>query len=137
MCCLTSNLHYTIDMKETNVVIKYPGDRNFEVSLEGDTHGEILENAFEAFNHGSTREHPTLLASRARSLSVNDLVQIDGFWYQCQSVGWTLMEESDVIELEKAVKEHRAYEEHGAWFALSEVMWERRLAKKKEVLHNL
>lgn len=113
-------------MKETKVVIKYPADRNFEVYLEGDTHGEILENAFAAFNHGSTREHPELLASKARSLSVNDLVQIDGFWYQCQSVGWSLMEESDVMELEKAVKEHPYYDLHGAWFALSMVSYERK-----------
>lgn len=135
--CLTSNPPYSNSMKETNVVIKYPAERNFEVSLEGDTHPEILENAFAAFNGGSGREHPEFLASRARSLSVNDLVMIEGAWYQCASFGWTPLTESDVMELEKAVKEHSAYEVHGAWFALSEIMWDRKLAKKKEVLHNL
>ena len=47
------------------------------------------------------------------------------------------MARGDVIELEKAVKEHPVYEEHGAWFALSEIMYEQKLAKKKEVLSNL
>jgi hypothetical protein len=113
-------------MKKTNVVIKYPADRNFEVCLEGDTHPEILENAFAAFNGGSGQEHPEFLASRTRSLSVNDLVQVDGFWYQCESCGWTAVTESDVMELEKAVKEHPYYDQHGAWFALNELAWERK-----------
>lgn len=124
-------------MKETNVVIKYPADRFFNVSMEGDTHPEILENVFAAFNYGSGREHPLFMASRARSFSVNDLVQIDRVWYQCQSMGWKAITESEMIELETAVMKHRAFSERGAWFALSEIMWERRLAKKEEELINL
>lgn len=124
-------------MKQTSVVIKYPAERDFEVYMEGETHEEILENTFAGFNHGSHQEHPTFLAAKVRSLSVNDLVCVGGFWYQCASVGWAPLTESDVIELEKAVKEHPTYEVHGAWFALSEIVYEQKLAKKKEVLSTL
>lgn len=117
--------HHTLDMKQTNVVIKYPADRDIQVLLEGEDHAEILENAFAAFNCGSGREHPQFLASRMRSLAVNDLVQIDGAWYQCKMVGWEAIADEDAQELEKAIKEHASYALHGAYFALSEVMWSR------------
>lgn len=120
-------------MKQTSVVIKYPAERDFEVYMEGETHEEILENTFAGFNHGSSREHPTFLAAKARSLSVNDLVCVGGFWYQCASVGWTPLTESDVIELEKAVKEHPAFAAHGAWFALSEIMFNRKRNKRAQL----
>ena len=117
-------------MKQTNVVIKYPAHRDFQVLLEGEDHAEILENAFAAFNCGSGREHPVFLASDVRSLSVGDVVQIQDTWYQCAPFGWEIIAESDVIELETAVREHPAFAEHGAWAALFEVMWQRKLTTK-------
>lgn len=113
-----------------HVTIKQPGERFVNVYLEGDSVEEILENAFAAFNHGSGQEHELFLASSMRSLSVNDLVRIGTTWYQCESIGWKEVTEQYVDDLEKAVVEHPSYALHGAWFALSELAWERKKALK-------
>ena len=112
----------------TEVIVNYPGDRIVKAKIEGHEPFEVLENTFAAFNHGSGRECLEFLKSKMRSLSVNDLVRIDTTWYQCESVGWKEVTEQYVDDLEKAVIEHPAYTLHGAWFALSELAWERKKA---------
>jgi hypothetical protein len=121
----------------TEVIVNYPGDRIVKAKIEGGDFRawamgmacfEVLENTFAAFNHGSGRECPEFLESKMRSLSVNDLVRIGTTWYQCESIGWKEVTEQYVDDLEKAVVEHPAYALHGAWFALSELAWERKKA---------
>jgi hypothetical protein len=49
----------------------------------------ILNLAFEAFNIGETGVAADYRARRLRSLSVGDVVEIDGRQYRCASLGWT------------------------------------------------
>lgn len=116
-----------------HVTIKYPGDRFVNVHMYGESDMEILEMVFAGFNHGSGQEYEIFLNSKMRSLSVNDLVQVGSQWYQCQSFGWKEITEEEVAELELAVIRHPSYEEHGAWFALSEIMWNRKVKQSSDV----
>lgn len=110
-----------------NVYINYPGDIGISVELEGSNIEEILENAFAAFNSGSGREHPEFSKNRRlRSLSVNDTICIDKEWYQCASIGWEKVTAKYVDELEKEVVSHPMFEEHGPWYALSEIMYSKK-----------
>ena len=90
----------------------------------------ILEEVFGEWNHGSGMESELFMASKKRSLSVNDIVCVNGKYYQCESIGWNEVSMEYVDELESMVSMHPSREVHGAWFALSEVMWNR---KKCEV----
>lgn len=109
------------------VTILYPGERTITVEIEGSTTSEILENAFASFNHGSGRVHETLNGRPGcRSMSVNDLVKVDDKWFQCESIGWKEVTEQYVYELEEEVRTHASFKEFGAWFTLSEVMYQKR-----------
>ena len=116
-------------MKQTSVVkIVYPGERVIsDIKIEGSTREEVLENTFAAFNHGSGKEHETLKGRPGcRSMSKNDLVQVGGVWFQCESFGWKEVTEEYVNEIDSEVRRHPLYKEHGAWFALSDVMYQKR-----------
>ena len=83
-----------------------------------------LERVFAEWNHGSGMECNMFIESKKRSLSVNDIVCVNGKYYQCQSFGWKQVTDEYVNELEKEVAIHpRRFD--GAWFALNDVMWKR------------
>jgi hypothetical protein len=63
---------------------------------------------------------------RLRSLSVNDVVIINGTYYQCASIGWNQISEQEFLEIETSVAKHPQRLQIGAWLALDRVMWSRR-----------
>lgn len=84
-----------------------------------------LERVFAEWNHGSGMECEMFINSKKRSLSVNDIVCVNGKYFQCESFGWKEVAPQYVIYLEEAVANHPS-RHHGAWFALSEVMYSKR-----------
>jgi len=106
------------------VFVNYIGDIGISIEVEGNSPHEILEYVFAAFNYGSGMEHPEFIKHKTRSLSVNDCVRVGNQWYQCMGVGWVTRSEQFVDDLESKVVNHPDFNEHGPWFALSEVMWE-------------
>ena len=113
----TNNLVHVIypDEFSAGFVIKTDG--------EVDPH-DILEMVFAQWNHGSGSESEMFVKSNKRSLSVNDIVCVNGRYYQCESFGWKEVTSDYVNELEQAVENHPRRSD-GAWFALMDVMWER------------
>jgi hypothetical protein len=114
-------------MKLVTIKIVYPGEFTAEVverRADATSDNEILEDVFAGWNHGSQRECKTFLNSRVRSLSVNDIVVVDGQPYQCAGMGWQPVSSSFVADLESQVKSHPLFPEHGAWASLSQIMWE-------------
>ena len=79
-------------------------------------------------NEGTADEskHPyeMFINSKKRSLSVNDIVCVNGTYYQCLPYGWKEVTTEYVINLENEVSNHPRRSE-GAWFALSDVMYGR------------
>ena len=112
-----------------NIVhVIYPDDWTCGFAVETDTKvdpHDILEQTFAAFNHGSGSESELFLNSKKRSLSVNDVVCVNGIYYLCESFGWKEVTPQFVNELEKEVANHNYRMIHGAWFALNQVMWDR------------
>ena len=110
-------------MKRT-IVVNLIGDvaRTFVHESNSDAF-IVLEEVFAQFNHGSNQESELFLKSGMRSLSKHDCVRVDGQWYQCLSSGWGKVTEQFVDELEKKVVEHPAFNLHGAWYCLSDIMW--------------
>jgi hypothetical protein len=108
------------------IKVIYPAQAVIEFVLEADFPTEdILEMVFARFNNGSGMEYKDFLDSRLRSLSVNDIVGVDGRLFQCQSSGWKEVDEQYVAALEDEVRNNLWFVSHGPWFALSEVMWKR------------
>jgi hypothetical protein len=58
----------------------------YEGEIEGDNSNMILEELFEIFNI----RHPEDF--RGHSLSVSDVVELDGVNYYCDSAGWVKLE---------------------------------------------
>lgn len=120
-----------------NIVhIIYPDEWTCSFVVETNTKVDpydILEQTFAAFNHGSGNESELFLKSNKRSLSVNDIVGINGKYYLCESFGWTEVTPQYVNELEKEVANHSYRMIHGAWFALNQVMWDRNKNKLETV----
>ena len=85
----------------------------------------LLERVFAEWNNGSGQESQRFIDSKARSLSVNDIVCINGSYFQCQSFGWNGVTPEYVTELERDVANHPRRWSEGAWHALHDVMWER------------
>lgn len=48
-----------------------------------------LNDVFARWNRGSGREADVFLEQEVRSLSVGDVVEIDGTKHLCSSIGWT------------------------------------------------
>lgn len=107
------------------VTVIYPDEASFAYSVTNDLSAQSnLELVFAEWNRGSGMESEMFINSKKRSLSVNDIVCLDGTYYQCKPVGWEEVSTEYVNQLEKDVANHpRRYE--GAWFALIDVMWER------------
>ena len=114
-------------MTNNLVHVIYPDEftSGFIIKTEGevDPH-DILEMVFAQWNHGSGLESELFINSKKRSMSVNDIVCVNGRYYQCESFGWKEVTSDYVNELEQAVENHPRRSD-GAWFALMDVMWER------------
>jgi hypothetical protein len=112
-------------MKKNLIHVIYPDESVTSFVLEsGDTIDNILEMVFSQFNHGSGMESDLFVGTKKRSLSVNDIVCVNGKYYQCLSFGWKQVTNEYVIDLENDVANHPRRIE-GAWFALNSVMYER------------
>lgn len=110
-------------MKAT-IIVRYPTEASLvliEEFPDGTSQEEILEKVFGWCNHGSCSEHPQFLAWKHRSLSVNDFVCVDGFWWQCKSIGWARCCTQYVVDVEERVARHPLASEC-AWAALDRVM---------------
>jgi len=104
-------------MKETPIVIDYPGDKRLFVFLKHQSEKveDILEEVFEQFNAGSGRECQEFHNTHMRSLSVGDFVNIEGQWWECAACGWKKVEADHVYQMGRDVKNHPNFEQYGAW----------------------
>lgn len=122
-------------MKKNIIHVIYPDEAVFSFAMENTLSPEDnLERVFAEWNHGSGMECELFVKSKKRSLSVNDIVGVNGKYYQCLSFGWKEVTTEYVNQLEKEVAIHPFRFVHGAWFALSEVMWGR---QKTEVMETV
>ena len=112
-------------MKRNLINIIYPDEavNSFVMTTDMST-ADILERVFDEWNHGSGMECEMFIRSQKRSLSVNDIVCVNGTYFQCQSVGWNKVTDEYVYQLEQDVANSPRRSE-GAWFALSDVMYSR------------
>jgi hypothetical protein len=101
---------------EYSLIFNFETDANIEVN-------DILEMIFAQWNHGSGLESELFIRSKKRSLSVGDIVCVNNRYFQCASFGWNEVTSEYVTQLEKEVATHPRRHD-GAWFALSEVMWQ-------------
>jgi hypothetical protein len=97
---------------------------------------DILERVFAEWNHGSGMESELFIRSKKRSLSVNDIVCVNGKYYLCKSFGWNEVTSQFVNELEEEVRNH-PNRIQGAWFALNGVMQGMRARETKNNLELL
>lgn len=116
------------------VSVIYPSEKTISFVHDSAPWASILEQIFAMFNHGSGCESELFVKSKVRSLSVNDIVYVDGKYFQCASLGWNEVSVDYVNQLESDVDHHPTTKLHGSWFGLSEVMWGRR---KKELEDSL
>ena len=112
-------------MKKNLIHVIYPDEavNSFVLTTDMST-ADILERVFAEWNHGSGMECELFVKSQKRSLSVNDIVCVNGVYFQCASFGWNEVSLAYVVDLENEVSAHPSRTE-GAWFALMDVMWER------------
>ena len=68
--------------------------------------------------------------SKKRSMSVNDIVCVNGRYFQCESIGWNEVDSVYMNDLENEVSRSK-YRDTSAYMALSEVMWDRRKKVEK------
>ncbi len=110
------------------IQVMYPDEsvHSYVIYSEQQTVERILETVFNEWNNGSGVECEQFLRSKKRSLSVNDIVCVNGAYFQCASMGWTPVDIAYVDALEKAVALSK-YRNTSAYMALSEVMWDRSL----------
>lgn len=113
-------------MKKNLIHVIYPDEavNSFVMTTDMST-ADILERVFAEWNHGSGMECEMFIRSQKRSLSVNDIVVVNGTYFQCANFGWHEVSPEYVNALEKEVANHPSRLD-GAWFALSEVMWGRK-----------
>ena len=122
-------------MKKLITVI-YPGDRVMSYVMETELDNEgVLDEVFSQFNHDNGRECETFLNAQCRSMCVNDIVVVDGEYWQCEFVGWSRVDAEYVDQLEDAVVRHPLYDsvDGGAWNALNDIMWNQRRKEPKTV----
>jgi hypothetical protein len=118
-------------MKKNLVHVILTADKVISFVHESDDSVDsILEVVFGMFNHGSNSESELFLNSKCRSLSVNDVVGVNGKYYLCESFGWKEVTAEFVNDLEEEVENNPLTLAHGPWFGLSEVMHNR---KKGEI----
>lgn len=109
-------------MKKNLIHIILPADKVISFVHESDdTVENMLEATFGMFNHGSGIESELFLNSKCRSLSVHDVILLNGKYFQCLPCGWKEVSTEYVNQLEEDVENHPNMI-HGPWFALQEVM---------------
>ena len=117
--------YYFTVMKKNLIHVLYPDEALYSYVATNDMSVEDnLERVFAEWNHGSGMECEMFINSKKRSLSVNDIVCVNGKYYQCQSFGWKQVTTEYVNQLEQDVANNPRRSE-GAWFALSDVMFQR------------
>lgn len=108
------------------IQVMYPDESVHSYVLYSEqTVERVLETVFNEWNYGSGVECEQFVRSKKRSLSVNDIVCVNGAYFQCASMGWTPVDIAYVDDLEKSVALSK-YRDTSAYMALSEVMWDRR-----------
>jgi len=113
------------------VQVIYPDESVHSYVMESDeTVERILEDVFGEWNHGSGMESDLFKGSKKRSLSVNDIVCVNGRYFQCESIGWNEVDSVYMNDLENEVSRSK-YRDTSAYMALSEVMWDRRKKVEK------
>lgn len=101
----------------------FPAEKSFGYIIESDDSVEsLLERVFGEWNGGSGMECELFEKSKCRSLSVNDIVCINGQYFQCDSFGWSKVSVDYVNGLENEVNLHPLATQHGPWFALQDLM---------------
>ena len=126
-------MNATSVMTNNLVHVIYPAEftAGFIIKTNGevDPH-DILEMVFAQWNHGSGLELELFVKSKKRSLSVNDIVCVNGRYWQCASFGWDEVTAEYVEQLEKDVENNPLTKEHGSWFGLNDVMHNQKRALK-------
>jgi hypothetical protein len=117
------------NMKKNLIHIIYPDD--FSSSFIMETEGEveekaILEQVFAQWNSGSCQESKLFIKSQIRSMSVNDIVCVNGHYYQCLSIGWDAVTPDYVTKLIEEVANHPKRSECGPYRCLDDIMWQRK-----------
>jgi len=109
-------------MKKNLIHVIYPDEavNSFVMTTDMST-ADILERVFAEWNHGSGRECEMFINSKKRSLSVGDVVCVNGRYHMCKSFGWKEITAEEVNELENAVSNH-PNRIRGSWFALNDVI---------------
>lgn len=114
-------------MKKNLIHVIYPDEAIYSFAVINDLSVEDnLERVFAEWNHGSGMECQLFVESKKRSLSVNDIVAVNGVYYQCRSFGWKKVTAEYVSNLETEVSHHPTRYAYGPWFALTEIMYGRR-----------
>lgn len=110
-------------IKKNIVHVIYPDEHSSGFVLEGDFSDEcILERMFAEWNAGSGQESRLFISSKKRSMSVGDIVCVNGTYYQCKPVGWEKVTTDYVTKLEKDVADHPLRKFYGPWFALNDIL---------------
>ena len=116
-------------MKNNLVTVIYPDEYSvsFDITTDSDVKPtDILEMVFGQWNYGSGVESELFIASKKRSLSVNDIVSLNGTFYLCESFGWKEVTAEFVNDLERDVACHPSRFNEGAWYALQDVMFRKK-----------
>lgn len=101
----------------------YPAEYLASFVIEGDhTDNDLLEMVFAQWNHGSGMESEQFVGSKKRSLSVGDVVCVNGRYHLCKPFGWKEITSEEVNKLEEDVENHPYCNVHGPWFALHDIM---------------
>jgi hypothetical protein len=109
-------------MKRNLINIIYPDEAvNSFVMTTDMSSADILERVFAEWNDGSGQECEMFIRSQKRSLSVGDVVCVNGRYHMCKSFGWKEITAEEVNELENAVSNH-PNRIRGSWFALNDVI---------------
>lgn len=75
---------------------RHPLVKVFEYVTYLDFDLNVCERAFAAFNNGSNREDQRYFGRRLRSLSVGDVITIDGEPYSCENAGFKERDRSEL-----------------------------------------
>lgn len=122
-------MNATSDMKKNLIHIIYPDDfsSSFIMETEGKVDDKtILEWVFAQWNNGSCQESELFIKSQIRSMSVNDIVCVNGNYYQCASMGWDAVTPNYVTHLIEEVVNHPKRSECGPYRCLDDIMWQRK-----------
>lgn len=107
------------------VRILYPGEFSCGFAArypEGTTNREILAQVFDEWNDGSGKEGSIFKYHHVRSLSVNDIVQVGVFYYQCKPCGWEKVSRRFAEQINEEVRNRPSPKKVSAWGYLHNLM---------------